>query len=100
MDAVLLSDVMSGDADAKILLQNAWNSLTHNGTLIVRGYYADPERSSPLFGALFAVKQLVDDPQGKIMTLSMLERNVREIGFEIIRVEPLTEHSFVLIGKK
>lgn len=100
LDAVLLSDVMYGDADAKILLQNAWNSLTHNGTLIVRGYYADPERSGPLFGALFAVKQLVDDPQSKIMTISMLERNVREIGFENIRVEPLTEYSFVLIGRK
>lgn len=100
LDAVLLSDVMYGDSDAKILLQNAWNSLIRNGVLIVRGYYADAERSGPLFGALFAVKNLVDDPQRKIMTISMLEKNVIEIGFEIIRVNPLTEYSFVLIGKK
>lgn len=100
VDAVLLSDVMYGDSDAKILLQNAWNSLTHNGILIIRGYYADPERSGPLFGALFTVKQMVDDPRRKIMTISMLERNVRETGFEIIRVKPLTEYSFVLIGRK
>ncbi len=100
VDAVLLSDVIYGDSDAKILLQNAWNSLTHNGILIIRGYYADPEQSGPLFGALFAVKQLVDDPQRKIMTISMLERNARETGFEIINVNPLTEYSFVLIGKK
>lgn len=100
VDAVLLSDVMYGDSDAKILLQNTWNSLTPDGILIVRGYYADPERSGPLMGALFAVKELVDDPHRKIMTISMLERNVREAGFEILKVSPLTEHAFVLIGKK
>ena len=40
VDAVLLSDVIYGDSDAKILLQNAWDSLGRNGRLIVRGYYA------------------------------------------------------------
>jgi 2-hydroxy-4-(methylsulfanyl)butanoate S-methyltransferase len=100
IDAVLLSDVMYGDSEAKIILQNAWNSLTQNGVLIVRGYYADPERSGPLFGALFAVKNLADDPKRNIMTISMLEKNVREIGFKNIKVKPLTEFSFVLISKK
>jgi SAM-dependent methyltransferase len=100
LDAVLLSDVMYGDFDAKILLKNAWDSLARNGVLIVRGYYADLERSGPLFGALFAVKLMVDDPQRKIMTISMLEKNVKEIGFEIIKVKPLTEYSFILICKK
>jgi hypothetical protein len=100
LDVVLLSDVMYGDSEAKIILLNAWNSLTQNGVLIVRGYYSDPERSGPLFGALFAVKQLVDNPERKIMSISNLENNVREAGFEIVRIAPLTEHSFVLIGKK
>ncbi len=100
IDAVLLSDVMYENSEAKIILQNAWNSLTQNGVLIVRGYYADPERSGPLFGALFAVKNLADDPKRNIMTISMLEKNVREIGFKNIKVKPLTEFSFVLISKK
>ncbi|MDH3723379.1 MAG: methyltransferase [Desulfobacteraceae bacterium] len=100
LDAVLLSDVMYGDHDAKILLKKAWDSLARNGVLIVRGYYADVERSGPLFGALFAVKLMVDDPQRKIMTISILEKNVREIGFKISKVTPLTEYSFVLIGEK
>ena len=100
LDAVLLSDVMYGDHDAKILLKKAWDSLARNGVLIVRGYYADVKRSGPLFGALFAVKLMVDDPQRKIMTISILEKNVREIGFKISKVTPLTEYSFVLIGEK
>ncbi|MCD4676847.1 MAG: hypothetical protein K8S18_12770 [Desulfobacula sp.] len=100
VDAVLLSDVIYGHSDAKILLQNAWNSLAVNGMLVVRGYYANPKKSGPLFGSLFAVKQMVDDPQRKIMTISMLENNVSDIGFENIKVAPLTEYSFILTCKK
>ena len=100
LDAVLLSDVMYGDSDSNILLQNAWNSLATNGVLIVRGYYANPEKSGPLFGALFAVKHIVDDPQRKIMTITMLEKNVGENGFENITVKHLTEYSYVLTCKK
>jgi len=100
LDVVLLSDVMYGESDAKIILKNVWQSLQQSGLLIIRGYYSDPERSGPAFGALFAVKLLVDNPARKIMTISNLERNVREAGFEIISISPLTEYSFVLIGKK
>ncbi len=100
IDAVLLSDVIYGHFDAKILLQNAWNSLAADGTLIVRGYYADPKKSGPLFGTLFAVKQMVDDPQRKIMTITMLESNVKDIGFANIKATPLTEYSFIITCKK
>lgn len=100
VDVVLLSDVIYEESTTKIVLRNAWDSLTQEGVLIIRGYYADPEKSRPLFGALFAVKELVDDAQRKIMTISMLDKVVREIGFEIIRLTPLTDYSFVLIGKK
>jgi hypothetical protein len=100
LDAVLLSDVMYGEFDAKIILKNAWQSLGQNGVLIIRGYYANPGRSGPIFGSLFAVKLIVDNPERKILTISNLEDNVRNAGFEIIKVKPLTEHSFVLVGKK
>jgi predicted nicotinamide N-methyase len=100
VDVVLLSDVIYEEAMAKIVLRNAWDSLIQKGVLIIRGYYAEPAKSRPLFGALFAVKQLVDNAQRKIMTIPMLEENVRDIGFTIIKVTPLTEHSFVLVGRK
>ena len=100
LDAVLLSDVMYRESDAKIILKNAWQSLRQNGVLIIRGYYANPERSGPVFGSLFAVKLMVDNPDRKIMTISDLEDNVRKVGFEIVNVKPLTENSFVLIAKK
>lgn len=100
IDVVLLSDVIYEESGARLVLQNAWNCLREDGLLIIRGYYADPEKSKPVFGALFAVKGLVDNAERKIMTLSTLEQNVREMGFKITRVSPLTEYSSVLIGRK
>jgi predicted nicotinamide N-methyase len=100
IDVVLLSDVIYNESTAIPVLKNAWNCLRQNGLLIIRGYYSDPEKSRPLFGALFVLKQFVDDPGQKIMTISSLEKNVSDIGFTITRVSPLTERSFVLIARK
>jgi len=71
-----------------------------HGQLIVRGYYARPKAPGPLFGSLFAVKQMVDDPKREIMSLPMLEDNVRDAGFKHIKVRPLTEFSFILTCDK
>jgi len=100
LDIVLLSDVIYEETKAKIVLQNSWDSLIRKGVLIIRGYYSDPMKSRPLFGALFAVKHLVDNAQRKIMTKSILEENIKAIGFTIIEARPLTEHSFILVCKK
>lgn len=100
LDIVLLSDVIYEETEAMTVLQNSWDSLIQNGILIIRGYYADQIKSGPLFGALFTVKHLVDNAERKIMTKSMLEENIKTIGFTIIEARPLTEHSFVLVCRK
>jgi len=100
LDIVLLSDVIYEEAKAKIVLRKAWDSLIEKGILIIRGYYADPVNTKSLFGALFAVKHMVDNAQRKIMTISILENNIKDIGFTISKVRPLTEHSFVLVCRK
>lgn len=100
LDVVLLSDIIYEEVKAKIVLRNAWESLVRKGILIIRGYYADPVESGPLFGALFAVKHLVDNAQNKIVTKSRLEEIILDIGFTIKMIKPLTEHSFVFVCKK
>ena len=99
VDVVLLSDVMYEESTTRIVLRNAWNGLSQNGMLVVRGCYADPERLRPIFGALFAFQALADSPQRKALTISTSEKEVRETGFRI-NVVPLTEFSFVLVGRK
>jgi len=100
LDIVLLSDIIYEETKAKIVLRNAWDSLIQKGVLIIRGYYADPVESRSLFGALFAVKHLVDNAQNKIVSKSRLEEIILDIGFNIDMIKPLTEHSFVFVCKK
>jgi hypothetical protein len=100
IDVVLLSDVIYDKQAGSIVLAKAWQCLKNDGTLIIRGYYADPVDTKPLFGALFAISQLVFDPKREVMTISDLEREVVMTGFTIIKVSPLTQLSFVLVAKK
>jgi hypothetical protein len=100
VDVVLLSDVVYEESIVRMVLQNSWESLAHNGLLVVRGYYADPEKTNPVFGALFAVKALLDEPDLETVTISKLTEVTGKIGFKIIKSDPLTERSFVLLGRK
>lgn len=100
LDVVLLSDVVYEESIARNVLRNARDSLSQHGIVILRGYYADPEKTRPLFGALFAVKALVDNARKEMLTVSLLEKEVRETGFRIIKAAPLTEFSFIVVGRK
>ena len=100
IDVVLLSDVIYDESESDMVLRNAKNCLRDNGTLILRGYYSDPENTKTLFGALFVLNQLIFDPGRKIMTFSSLQSKVKEIGFKILKVSPLTERSFILVAEK
>lgn len=100
IDAVLLSDVTYGEAEAEKILQNVWKCLREKGQLIVRGYYYDTQNSNPLFGALFAINQLVIDSDREIATLPSLKKLIEKTGYIITKVSPLTERSFLVIATK
>lgn len=100
VDVVLLSDVIYDESKAAPVLKKAWNCLRGNGILVVRGYYSDPAKSNPGFGALFVLNMLLFDPESKTMTISSLEKQIREVGFTITRVAPLTERSTLIVARK
>lgn len=100
VDVVLFSDVLYIKGKAKVALENAWNSLTKDGLVIIRGYYADPENTKLLFGALFAVKEIIDEPEQKTMTYTEVEETIADSGFAVIKSEQLAKNSFIIIGKK
>ncbi len=95
-----MSDVTYGEAEAEKILQNVWKCLRAKGQLIVRGYYYDPQHSNPLFGALFAMNQLVIDSDREIVTLPSLKALIEKTGYIITKVSPLTERSFLIMAAK
>jgi len=100
IDAVLLSDVIYDRSDGKAILGNAWSCLRPGGLLLVRGYYADPPKTNPLFGSLFVLNMLVFDPSRDVLTVSSLAQMVSHIGFTEVRVSPLTKRSTCLTARR
>jgi len=99
-DVVLMSDVVYGEAEAAIMLKKAWDSLRPDGLLVIRGYYTHPDKSTPLFGALFVLNDLLFDPDSKILTVSSLTKLIGEAGFTIIKSCPLTERSTLVVARR
>jgi 2-polyprenyl-3-methyl-5-hydroxy-6-metoxy-1,4-benzoquinol methylase len=100
IDVVLISDVIYDETEVELVLKNAWNCLNEDGLLIVRGYYSDPEKLKPLFGALFVLNELVFDRTRKIVTTTSLQNKIKETGFKILKATPLTVLSFIFVAKK
>ena len=99
-DVVLMSDVIYSEEETVIMLKKAWDSLRADGLLVIRGYYSHPGKSTPLFGALFVLNDLLFDPDSKILTVSSLTERIVETGFTIIKSCPLTERSTLVVARK
>ncbi len=101
MDVVLLSDVLYQDRKTcEKILQSAYDALRPNGRLVIRGYYADPEGSQPLFGSMFALAQLLWDDGRELISVKLLQGWIKQVGFKILKTHSLTERSTYLIAEK
>jgi len=101
MDVALLSDVLYQERSCCMtILRSAYNALTPEGILVVRGYYSDPEGSQPVFGSLFALHQVLFDADRELLSVPLLRHWIEESGFKNLRIFALTERSTCLIAQK
>jgi hypothetical protein len=101
MDAALLSDVLYQDGSMCIqILRSAYEALAAGGMLIVRGYYADPEKSQPVHGSLFALGQLLFDANREVISIPVLHNWIKKVGFKIVASHALTERSTCVLANK
>jgi SAM-dependent methyltransferase len=101
MDVALLSDVLYHDSSSCVqILRSAYDALAPGGMLIVRGYYADPEKSQPVYGSLFALGQLLFDENREVISIPVLHSWVKKVGFKIIASRALTERSTCVLANK
>lgn len=101
LDVVLLSDVLYQEKKTCLgILQSAQKALVPGGRLIIRGYYPDPEGTNPVFGALFTLARLSDNPNRAIITVSLLIEWLKETGFINIESFPISGRSTCLTVKK
>lgn len=101
LDVVLLSDVLYPQESVCMnILQSSYRALVPGGTLLVRGYFPDPDGSNPVFASLFTLAQLLSDPKREIITVSLLCQWLEQVSFKVFKTFPLTERSTCLTAKK
>jgi predicted nicotinamide N-methyase len=101
VDLVLLSDVLYQDQPSCLtILANSYQALAPDGTLLVRGYYSDPGGTNPVFGSLFNLAQLLDDPKRNIISVALVSQWIRQVGFKNLKSFPLTEKSTCITAIK
>jgi hypothetical protein len=100
-DVALLSDSLYYEPGESMgVLRAVHDALRPGGTLILRGYYADPEGSESEFGAIFRVHLLLCEPARTPPTAADLVRMMSETGFENIRRFALTARSTCLLATR
>lgn len=100
-DVVLLSDVLyQSEPTCLTILRSAHRALSPGGTLLVRGYFSDPDEGQGAFGAMFDLARMLWAPDREPITVSCLRQWIAGVGFVAIKTIPLTERSIGLTARK
>lgn len=67
--------------DSVRLYKNAFQTLEPGGLAAVRDYIMEPDRISPLDGALFGINMLVNTPAGRVYTFAEVKDGLERAGF-------------------
>jgi ubiquinone/menaquinone biosynthesis C-methylase UbiE len=87
-DLVLLSNILHGRSEEtnQRILREVYRALEPAGELIVRDVLMNEDRTSPTFGALFAVNLLLHSASGRCYTFSEFSGWLAKIGFRDLEV--------------
>ncbi|MFP4380220.1 MAG: methyltransferase [Candidatus Sumerlaeia bacterium] len=101
-DLVYLSNIIHSldEDETELVIGKCAKALDKGGTLIVKDFFLDDDRTSPTFAAYFSINMLVNTEGGKSYT----EKETREImsraGFGQFKTLPVASASALLIGDK
>jgi cyclopropane fatty-acyl-phospholipid synthase-like methyltransferase len=96
-DLVFLSAIIHSNSPQQnqSLFQKTCNALNPGGRLVVSDFIMDDDRTSPAFGAFFALNMLVNTPSGDTFTESEIKEWMRKAGMSFVE-----RKGGVMIGKK
>ncbi|NQU42641.1 methyltransferase [bacterium] len=101
-DLAYLSNIihsMSPD-DTRNLLAKIHRALVPGGTIVIKDFFLDENRTSPRFGAYFSVNMLVGTEKGKSYTQGETRDLLEEAGFQDFRTLGVATASGLIIGTR
>jgi predicted O-methyltransferase YrrM len=100
---VLVSAIvhMLGPDEIRDLLVRCARACAPGGVVAVKDFLMEPERTSPAFGAVFALNMLVNTPRGDTYTETELRRWLEEAGLDHAeRVPSAVSEADLLVARK
>ncbi len=101
-DVVYISNIIHsiGAEAIALIYRKAHAALVPGGRIMVKDFFLDDDRCSPVFGARFAVNMLVASEEGRAYTRAETIAALENVGFCDFEVVDVAKHSQVIIGCK
>ncbi|MCC6488664.1 MAG: methyltransferase domain-containing protein [Candidatus Hydrogenedentes bacterium] len=101
-DLILVSNIIHsyGPEKNRDLMGRCFRSLVSGGTLIVKDFLTDDDRSGPAFSLLFALRMLVSNGEGDTYSFGEVAEWTQEAGFTSGRLIDLSPQSRLWIAVK
>lgn len=100
-DFIFVSNVVHiySEAENELLVRRCAQALAPRGTLCLKDFFLEEDRTGSLFALLFAVNMLVNTAGGDCYTFAQADRWFQQSGLIPSGRLPLTPHSFLLTAK-
>jgi SAM-dependent methyltransferase len=85
-------------AENRVMLKNVHEHLAPGGRALIRDVVMDEARSSPAYGALFAVNMLTGTPGGDTFTFEELRAMLEDAGFSQVELVRADEGMSAVVG--
>lgn len=101
-DLIFLSAVIHSNApeENKALIKKCAKSLAHGGQIIIQDFIMNEDRTSPAFGAFFALNMLVATPHGDTYTAADVRAWMKEAHITFAERKDTEIGTTLLIGRK
>lgn len=101
-DLVLVSAIchMLGPAENQDLLRRVFRALAPGGRVVIQDFLVDPDGTSPVHAALFALNMLVGTPAGRTYSEAEYTTWLREAGYADAHLVKLAGPSDLVVGSR
>lgn len=101
-DVVLMSQILHSHSveECKKMIKRAYDILPKNGLIVINEFLLNPEKTGPVFPALFSIVMFLETKEGSAYTKEQIIEWLTEGNFKYIKVLPLVGPHTVITAKK